>query len=75
MAEFAIFTRLAAQASTTLRGNYPGAVGLPPRPRLLWTAVMMGDIGEEITEIEFEPLPEEVPAEAPAEPAAEPTPA
>jgi hypothetical protein len=27
--------------------------------------VMMGDIGEEITEIELEPLP---PAEAPAEP-------
>jgi hypothetical protein len=36
--------------------------------------VMMGDIGEEITEIELEPLPEEVPAEAPAEPAAEPVP-
>lgn len=36
---------------------------------------MMGDIGEEITEIELEPLPEEVPAEAPAEPATEPTPA
>jgi hypothetical protein len=31
---------------------------------------MMGDIGEEITEIELEPLPEEVPA-AP-EPAAAP---
>jgi hypothetical protein len=36
--------------------------------------VMMGDIGEEITEIELEPLPEEAPAEAPAEPAAEPVP-
>jgi hypothetical protein len=35
----------------------------------------MGDIGEEITEIELEPLPEEVPAEEPAEPAAEPGPA
>jgi len=31
--------------------------------------MMMGDIGEEITEIELEPL---LPAEAPAEPAAEP---
>jgi hypothetical protein len=30
--------------------------------------VMMGDIGEEITEIELEPLPVEMPAEAPAEP-------
>lgn len=38
-------------------------------------AVMMGDIGEEITEIEFEPMPEEVPAEAPAEPVTEPVPA
>ncbi len=37
------------------------------------TAAMMGDIGEEITEIELEPLPEEAPAEAPAEP--EPAPA
>jgi len=34
---------------------------------------MMGDIGEEITEIELEPLPQEPsPAEAPVEPAAEP---
>ena len=44
-----------------------------------WPAtVMMGDIGEEITEIELEPLPEELPTEAPAavpaEPAAEPVP-
>ena len=36
--------------------------------------VMMGDIGEEITEIELEPLPVEMPAEAPAEPATEPVP-
>jgi hypothetical protein len=37
--------------------------------------VMMGDIGEEITEIELEPLlPEEMPAEAPVEPATEPVP-
>ncbi len=42
---------------------------------LLTAAVMMGDIGEEITEIELEPLPEEVPAEAPAEPVTEPVPA
>jgi hypothetical protein len=35
---------------------------------------MMGDIGEEITEIELEPLPDEPPAEAPVEPAAEPVP-
>jgi hypothetical protein len=35
--------------------------------------VMMGDIGEEITEIELEPLPDALPpAEAPVEPAAEP---
>ena len=40
------------------------------------TAVkMMGDIGEEITEIELEPLPEEVPVQSPAEPATEPVPA
>ena len=37
-------------------------------------AVMMGDIGEEITEIELEPLPEDQPAEVPVEPAAEPVP-
>jgi hypothetical protein len=34
----------------------------------------MGDIGEEITEIELEPLPEEMPAGSPTEPAAEPAP-
>ena len=41
--------------------------------------VMMGDIGEEITEIELEPMPpaetpEEPPATLPVEPAAEPVP-
>ena len=40
--------------------------------------VMMGDIGEEITEIELEPLPPEVPVEvppaAPVEPPTEPVP-
>ncbi|HEX9353127.1 MAG TPA: hypothetical protein VF933_04840 [Streptosporangiaceae bacterium] len=36
--------------------------------------VMMGDIGEEIIEIELEPLPEEMPAEEPVEPATEPVP-
>jgi hypothetical protein len=35
---------------------------------------MMGDIGEEITEIELEPLPEEPPAEEPVEPTLEPAP-
>jgi hypothetical protein len=39
---------------------------------------MMGDIGEEITEIELEPLPEapgtETPADVPVEPATEPVP-
>jgi hypothetical protein len=40
-----------------------------------WAAtVMMGDIGEEITEIELEPPPEEMPAEPPVEPAIEPVP-
>ena len=37
-------------------------------------AVMMGDIGKEITEIELEPLPDDAPAEAPVEPATEPVP-
>jgi hypothetical protein len=37
---------------------------------------MMGDIGEEIIEIELEPFPEEPPpTEVPAEPATEPVPA
>lgn len=36
--------------------------------------VMMGDIGEEIIEIELEPLPEENPADEPAEPVTEPVP-
>ncbi len=40
----------------------------------MWRVAMMGDIGEEITEIELEPLPEEMPAEAPEEPATEPVP-
>jgi hypothetical protein len=35
---------------------------------------MMGDIGEEITEIELEPLPEEIPTEEPVEPVPEPAP-
>jgi hypothetical protein len=38
----------------------------------------MGDIGEKITEIELEPLPDDTPAatpaDAPAEPTAEPAP-
>ena len=48
------------------------------RPRRMAT-VMMGDIGEEITEIELEPMPpaeapEEPPTVTPVEPAAEPVP-
>jgi hypothetical protein len=60
VAEYAVRVRPPAQA----------------RPVLAWpvATVMMGDIGEEITEIELEPLPEEMPAEAPAEPVAEPVP-
>jgi hypothetical protein len=34
----------------------------------------MGDIGEEIIEIELEPLPEEMPAQQPVEPVTEPVP-
>ena len=34
----------------------------------------MGDIGEEITEIELEPLPEETPEETPAQAPPEPVP-
>ena len=34
----------------------------------------MGDIGEEIIEIELEPLPEEMPAQQPVKPATEPVP-
>ena len=42
-------------------------------PVQAWTAtVRMGDIGEEITEVELEPLPEEMPAETPAVVPAEP---
>lgn len=74
MAESAISTRPAAQASAMNRGScLPNAdVHRPPPSR--WAEVVMGDIGEEITEIELEPLPEEVPAGTPAEPA-EPAPA
>lgn len=74
MAESAICIRLAAEASTTPCGEYSRAAEVHAR-RLQRTPVTMGDIGEEITEIELEPLPEEVPAEAPAEPVAEPAPA
>ncbi len=87
MAEFAIYARPPAQASAGLDGicrrvvevhpgHRAGAAGAD-RGRLLRRAatVMMGDIGEEITEIELEPLPEEAPAEAPVEPVTEPVPA
>jgi hypothetical protein len=50
------------------------AVSVRPQAQA-WAAPMtMGDIGEEITEIELEPLPEEPPAEAPAKPVTEPVP-
>ena len=75
MAESAIHTRLAARASTMPCGICTQAADIDPRrlPRRT-AAVMMGDIGEEITEIELEPPPEETPAEPPAEPAMEPVP-
>ncbi len=76
MAESAICVRLAAQASTIPRGNWSAVADMYLRrmPKRV-PAVVMGDIGEEITEIELEPLPEEVPAVAPAEPAVDPVPA
>jgi hypothetical protein len=56
--------------------NVRWAVAGADRRLLVWrvATVMMGDIGEEITEIELEPLPEEMPAEAPVEPTTEPVP-
>jgi hypothetical protein len=59
--------------------NVRRAVAGADRLLPVWrAAVMMGDIGEEITEIELEPLspemPAETPVEAPVEPAAEPVP-
>ena len=89
MAECAIRMRRPAQAWAALGGicwrvrtgeNVRRAVAGADRPLLARRAatVMMGDIGEEITEVELEPLPEEMPEEmpaaAPAEPAAEPVP-
>ena len=59
-------------------GSGGGSVALV---RVAWrmATVMMGDIGEEITEIELEPMPpaeapEEPPTVTPVEPAAEPVP-
>jgi hypothetical protein len=86
VAECAIRTRPPAPASAAVGGIYPRVTGVHPvrragvagvdRHRLLRraAAVMMGDIGEEITEIELEPLPEEAPAEPPVEPVTEPAP-
>ena len=54
-------------------GGGGGSVALA-RERDGLATVMMGDIGEEITEIELEPLPEEMPAEPSVEPATEPVP-
>ncbi len=56
----------------SVRWAVVGADRRPLVPRV--ATVTMGDIGEEITEIELEPLPDEMPAEAPVEPAAEPVP-
>ena len=56
----------------SVRWAVVGADRRPLVPRV--ATVTMGDIGEEITEIELEPLPEDPPAEAPFEPAAEPVP-
>lgn len=87
VAEGAIRTGPPAAASAALGGIYPRVIGVHPvrraaaagvdRHLLLRAAavVMMGNIGEEITEIELEPLPEEAPAEAPTEPVTEPAPA
>lgn len=85
VAECAIGTRPPPPASAAVGGICPRVAGVHPvrragagagRHRLLRraAAVMMGDIGEEITEIELEPLPEEMPEEAAAEPATEPVP-
>jgi hypothetical protein len=83
MPESAIRTRPAAPGCHTFHGSAPAGGHPAPRcrvpalrPRLARrrTAVAMGDIGEEITEIELEPLPEEIPAGAPAEPVTEPVP-
>ena len=89
MAECAVSVRRPAQAWSAPGGicwralageKVRGAVAGADRPLLARRAatVMMGDIGEEITEVELEPLPEEMPedmpAAAPAEPAAEPVP-
>jgi hypothetical protein len=85
VAECAVRVRPLAQAWAALGGicwhvlggeTVRWAVASADRLLLVWrvATVMMGDIGEEITEIELEPLPEEMPAEAPAEPATEPVP-
>ena len=85
MAACAVRVRPLAQAWAALGGicwrvfggeNVRGAITGADRPLLVWrvATVMMGDIGEEITEIELEPLPEEMPAEEPVEPTTEPVP-
>lgn len=84
MAECAVCARPPAQAWAALGGicwrvpsgeNVRWAVPGADHPLLVAvTTVMMGDIGEEITEIELEPLPEEIPTEEPVEPVPEPAP-
>jgi hypothetical protein len=87
VAEFVICARPSAPACAALGGSGPrvvdghpvrraGVAGVDRRGLLGRTAtVMMGDIGEEIIEIDLEPLPAEAPAEAPVEPVTEPVPA
>ena len=85
MAACAVRVRPPVQAWAALGGicwRVPGgenvrwAITGADRPLLVWrvATVKMGDIGEEITEIELEPLPEEMPAEEPVEPTTEPVP-
>jgi len=83
VAECAVRVRPSAQARAGLGGICRRVLGTDDvrraapgadRSVLVWR-VVMGDIGEEITEIELEPWPEEPPpAEAPVEPATEPVP-
>lgn len=77
MAECAICVRPRARAWATPGWTCQSVLGGDTNRRVLVrrvATVMMGDIGEEIIEIELEPLPEEMPAESPVEPTAEPVP-
>jgi hypothetical protein len=85
VADHAVRGRPSAQAWAAPGGNrwrvlgrddVRWAVAGADRPLLVrrMATVTMGDIGEEITEIELEPLPEEMPAEPVTQPATEPVP-